>query len=377
MKRLMMAAVASALLAATAMAQPSPIRIGSTLPLTGNLAFFGQHSRWGTELAVAEANALGGVLGRQVEVDYQDNQCNPAVGVSSVTRMLSDKTEVALLDGVCSSVILAIMPVVQRAGVPLVVANGSATAIADASGVGGNKWTFKVNPSDASLVEALVGWLQQNGNADGIGFLGEDTDFGRAGMQAFEQALGRRGLKLASVDYYQQGTADFTTVLTKVRRANPKSLALYSVGADFQNLIRQYFGMGLTIPLTGRLLTDQIPPEILASGRLNGATAVQPYTAEIDLPANHAFIAAFQKMHGAPPNLLSYEAYETTRVLLDAISRSGIAQPGAIRDALQTTKLHSILGAEIEFDDHNLAHNNAVIVMVRDGKVQVVGLSKT
>jgi branched-chain amino acid transport system substrate-binding protein len=377
MKRLLIAALACGLLAATAVAQPSPIRIGSTLPLTGNLAFFGQHSRWGTELAVSEANAAGGVLGRQVEVDYQDNQCNPAVGVSSVTRMLSDKTEVALLDGVCSSVILAIMPVVQRAGVPLVVANGSATAIADASGVGGNKWTFKVNPSDASLVEALVGWLQQNGKADGIGFLGEDTDYGRAGVQAFEQALGRRGLKLGAVDYYQQGTADFTTVLTKVRRANPKSLALYSVGADFQNLIRQYYGMGLTIPLTGRLLTDQIPPEILASGKLDGATAVQPYTAEIDLPANHEFIAAFQKMHGAPPNLLSYEAYETTRVLLDAIRRSGNAEPAAIRDALQTTKLHSILGAEIQFDDHNLAHNNAVIVMVKDGKVQVVGLSKT
>jgi branched-chain amino acid transport system substrate-binding protein len=377
MKRLLIAALACGLLAATAVAQTSPIRIGSTLPLTGNLAFFGQHSRWGTELAVSEANAAGGVLGRQVEVDYQDNQCNPAVGVSSVTRMLSDKTEVALLDGVCSSVILAIMPVVQRAGVPLIVANGSATAIADASGVGGNKWTFKVNPSDVSLTEALVGWLQQNGKADGIGFLGEDTDYGRAGVQAFEQALGRRGLKLGSVDYYQQGTADFTTVLTKVRRANPKSLALYSVGADFQNLIRQYYGMGLTIPLTGRLLTDQIPAEILSSGKLDGATAVQPYTAEIDLPANHDFIAAFQKMHGAPPNLLSYEAYETTRVLLDAIRRSGNADPAAIRDALQTTKLHSILGAEIQFDDHNLAHNNAVIVMVKDGKVQVVGLSKT
>jgi len=377
MKRLLMAVLAAGLLVGTAVAQPAPIRIGSTLPLTGNLAFFGQHSRWGTELAVAEANAAGGVLGRQVEVDYQDNQCNPAVGVSSVTRMLSDKTEVALLDGVCSSVILAIMPVVQRAGVPLVVANGSATAIAEASGIGGNKWTFKVNPSDASLVEALAGWLQQNGKADGIGFLGEDTDFGRAGAQAFDQALGRRGLKLVSVDYYQQGTADFTTVLTKVRRANPKSLALYSVGADFQNLIRQYFGMGLTIPLTGRLLTDQIPPEILASGKLDGGTAVQPYTAEIDLPANHTFIAAFQKMHGAPPNLLSHEAYETTRVLLDAIRRSGNAEPAAIRDALQTTKLQSILGAEIAFDDHNLAHNNAVIVMVKDGKVQVVGLSKT
>jgi branched-chain amino acid transport system substrate-binding protein len=180
-----------------------------------------------------------------------------------------------------------------------------------------------------------------------------------------------------STDFYQQGTADFTTVLSKIRRSNPKAIALYSVGADFQNLIRQYHGMGLSIPLTGRLLTDQVPAEIMTSGRLNGSSAVQPYTAEIELPANKAFVAAFQKMHGAPPNLLSFEAYETTRVLIDAIKRAGVAEPVAIRDALKKTKYPSILGADIEFDDHNLAHNNAVVITIKEGKVQIEGLSKT
>jgi len=376
MKHLVVAALGLTLVALAARAQ-EPIVIGDSLPITGNLAFFGQHSRWGTELAVAEANASGGILGRPIKIDYQDNQCNPAVGVSSVSQMLSDKKHVAVLDGVCSSVILAIMPIVQRAGVPLVVANGSATAIAEASGIDGNQWTFKVNPSDASLATALVGYLQNAGKADGIVLIGEDTDYGRAGTQAFEQALAPLHLKLLSSDYYQQGTADFTTVLTKIRRENPGSLAVYSVGADFQNLIRQYFGMGLTIPLTGRLLTDQIPPEIMASGKLDGSTAVQPYAAEVDLPANKAFIAAFQKMHHTAPNLLSFEAYETTRVLLDAITRSGSAQPAAIRDALKTTKFPSILGADITFDDHNLAHNNAVILIIKGGKVVVEGLSRT
>src|SRR5204862_4759466 len=119
-------------------AQPSsPIVIGSSIPLTGGVSTFGQHSRWGSELAVAEANAAGGVLGRKIEIDFQDNRCNPAEAVKSVTQMLSDNRYVAIHDGLCSSVILAIMPLVERAGIPLVVANGSATAIAEKSGVGG------------------------------------------------------------------------------------------------------------------------------------------------------------------------------------------------------------------------------------------------
>jgi hypothetical protein len=45
---------------------------------------FRQHSRWGTELSVEEANEAGGVLGRQIEVDFQDNRCNPTEAVAAL-----------------------------------------------------------------------------------------------------------------------------------------------------------------------------------------------------------------------------------------------------------------------------------------------------
>ena len=150
-----------------------------------------------------------------------------------------------------------------------------------------------------------------------------------------------------------------------------------SVGADFQNIVRQYVSFGVGIPLTGRLLTDQVPPEIMKSGALDGSIAVQPYVPEVDTPANHAFVAAFQKKFNNLPNLLSRESYETTRVLIDAIKRAGKADPAAIRDALATTDMISIVGAELKFDDHNLAHDDAVIITVKDGKVAIAALNKT
>ena len=137
-----------------------------------------------------------------------------------------------------------------------------------------------------------------------------------------------------SEDFYQQGTADFTTVFTKLRAQKPDSIALYSVGADFKNLIRQFFSNNVNIPLTGRLVSDHIPKEILASGALDGTTSVQPYTPEIDTPANTAFKARFKAKNGELPNLLSFESYETTKVLIDAIKRAGSADPAKIRDAL-------------------------------------------
>jgi branched-chain amino acid transport system substrate-binding protein len=371
------AAVAAFALSGSARSQDRPIIIGSSIPLTGGVATFGQHSRWGAELAIAEANARGGVLGRKIEIDFQDNRCNPAEAVKSVTQMLAEKKYVAIHDGLCSSVALAIMPLVERAGVPFVVANASATSIAERSGAGGNKWTFKVNPTDLSLLDALIAWLDKAGKASSIAFLGEDTDFGRAGSSGLEAALKKRNLKLATVDFYQKGMADFTPVFTKLKANKPGLLALYAIDADFQNAMRQWYSLGGGIPLTGRVLVDQVPKEIMESGLLDGTTSVQPYDPSVETPGNKAFVEEYKKLHNVPPILVGFESYEATKVLIDAIRRAGNTNPAAIRDALVTTKLPSILGTTIEFDDHNLAHNNAIILTIKGGKVVVLGMSKT
>ena len=354
-----------------------PIKVGYPMILSGPGALFGEPALKGAQMFVEEVNAKGGVLGRKVEIDFQDNRCNPAEAVKSVTQMLAEKKYVAIFDGLCSSAALAIMPLVERAGIPFVVANASATSIAERSGVGGNKWTFKVNPTDASMLDALVGWLDKEGKAGNIAFLGEDSDFGRAGSTGLENALKKRNLKLAAVDFFQKGNADFTPVLTKIKARKPGLLALYAVDADFQNAIRQWYGLGGGVPLTGRVLVDQVPKEIMESGFLDGTTSVQPYDPSVDTPGNKAFVEAFRKLHNVPPILVSFESYEAMKVLIDAIRRAGKADPAAIRDALATTKMPSMLGTVIDFDDHNLAHNNAIILTIKGGKVVVLGTSKT
>ncbi len=365
------------LIASTAAAQSPPIVIGASTPLTGPVSHYGQHARWGAEMAVAEANAKGGVNGRTIEIDFQDNRCNPAEAVKSVTQMLSSKKYAAIFDGLCSSVALAIMPLVERANVPFIIANASATSIAEKSGVGGNKWTFKVNPTDASMLDALVAWLDKEGKADDIAFLGEDTDYGRAGSAGFESALAKRGKKLVMADYFQKGTADYTAVLTKIKAKKPGMVAFYLIDADFQNGIKQWFTMGGGIPLTGRVLVEQVPKEILASGFLDGTTSVQPYDISVDTPANKAFAEAFTKRNSEAPMLISFESYETINILIEAIRQSGDASPEKIRDALTRTKYQSMLGTVLEFDQNNLIHNNAIIFGIKGGKVVILGMSKT
>ncbi len=373
-----LAAAGLCLMTAGAIAQQSgPIKIAATLPLSGGAANFGQAARNGADMALAEVNGAGGVLSRQVVMDVQDNRCNPTEAVKVVTQMLSDGGYSALFDGLCSSVVLASMPVVDRAQIPYMVATASATAISEKSGVGGSKWTFKFNPTDASMAAAMVSWLTEKGLADKIAFLGEDTDFGRSGGDGFKAALKARGKALLSEDYYQQGTADFSATLTKYRTSRPGVVGIYALASDQQNIVNQMQAFGVKVPLSGRVQTDSIAKELLESGFLDGTSAVQPYSPEIDTPKNQAFVAAFKEKYGSAPNSISYSAYESMRTLLDAIHRAGSTEPEKIRTALTQAKFPTLLGGEVSFDEYNLAHTFAVIFQIEGGKAKVVGLSKT
>src|SRR5262249_3396523 len=161
---------------------------------------------------------------------------------------------------------------------------------------------------------AMVRHLESKGMVDRIAVLGEDTDFGRGGGDAWEKSLAKIGKKLLSKEYFQQGTADFTSALTKLRASRPQAIATYSVGADFQNIVRQVRAYNLGIPLTGRLLTDTIPKDVLESGALDGSTSVQNYASELDTPANNAFVAAYKKLNNNEvPSGISMASYEAMK----------------------------------------------------------------
>ncbi len=380
MSRLLVSIFGLFLVAAAQGAPPASAQdfvIGVSEPLTGGAAQYGQNAKRGTELALAEANAEGGALGRKIAINVQDNRCNPAEAARSVTQMLTDKSHVAVLDGLCSSAALAIMPIVERAEIPYVVANASAISIAERSGAGGNKWTFKTNPTDGTMAVALVNHLVKAGTANNIALLGEDTDYGRSGAAGLTAALAAHRLALVSTDFYQKGTADFTPVLTRLRARKPAQIAVYSLGADFKNLIRQFVSNDVNIPLTGRILPDDIPPELIASGRLDGLTAVQTYSVDVDTAENKEFVAKYRKLFGENPSLNSFQSYEATKVIIDAIRRSGTGTPAAIRDALVKTNMKSMMGGTLSFDDNHLAHNNVVVLTIKGGKVIVLALSKT
>ena len=367
------------LLAGTAAAQ-EPIRIGASEPMTGTAAVFGEHAKWGAELALSEINGAGGVLGRKVEMTVEDNRCNPAEAAKAATKLLDEDKVVTLLGALCSSATLATMPLIARAQIPFVVSIATAATIAQQSGVGGNTWTFKINPADDTMAQAMVEHLKTEG-VKTLAYMAEDTDYGRGGVQGFADAAAKAGMKSLPFEFFPQSTPDFSVLLAKIESQKPDRIVGFFLRADNDNIMRQVEAMQLKIPFTGRIdlhsASKAISPEYLKAGGLDHTSAINPYQPDWDDPKNLAFVEKFRKKTGQAPLQMGLYEYEAVYVLVDAIKRAGSTDPKAVQAALKTTKYPSILGGTYEFDDHNLAHNNAIIQAIENGQIKVIGLSKT
>ena len=97
-----------------ASAQTGPIRVGVVTPLSGTYAGIGQQVKWGLDLAAAQINAAGGVMGRRLELVYEDEEANPAVATQKAEKLFQVAKVDFLTGTVNSGSTLAVGQVAER-----------------------------------------------------------------------------------------------------------------------------------------------------------------------------------------------------------------------------------------------------------------------
>lgn len=348
-----------------------PIVIGFSAPDSGPAAAPALWQAWGIEIALDEINQAGGLLGRRLEILKFDNRCNPSEAVNVANRLIEAKVA-AIIGAHCSSATLATMPLIAQGRIPMVEGVATSPKITEQSGVGGNDWMFRINPSDQFMMEALVRYLKDQTPFKKLAIVAEDTDFGRGGAQALESVAAGQGLSILSTDYYLQNQPDFTTILIRIQRTRPDAIALFQLAGDQVNLLRNAMQLGLRLPYTGRAELGGKNTSLIEAGGMEGSVSDWSYSFQVDTPRNRAFVATMQARHQTLPVNQAWAGYDAMRLLGQAIGEAGSAEPAKIRDALKHTRFVTLLGKTVSFDDHNQAGKVAVIQKVEHRQVKVV-----
>ncbi|MGH6612157.1 MAG: ABC transporter substrate-binding protein, partial [Burkholderiaceae bacterium] len=174
-------AVAAAAAIAPAFAQNAPIKIGVVTPLTGTYAGIGQQVKWGLDLAAKEINAGGGVMGRPLELTYEDGEANPAVATQKAEKLFQANKVDFLTGTVNSGATLAVGQVAERNDRLI------ATTVSFSDAITGDKCSpnvFRVNARAGMQSAALAEWLAKEKPKANVFYLGPDYEMGRSTVAA-------------------------------------------------------------------------------------------------------------------------------------------------------------------------------------------------
>lgn len=233
------AAAGSALLPSAARAQDNtPLKIGTVLSVTGPGAFLGDNMKRGVELAIEEINAKGGINGRKIDWTFYDAETQSTKGVLATRRLIEqDNVDVIVGGGNASGIALAMVPVVEKAGMPFISTEGSMEIV---NPVAERKWVFKSTlDDDEALQRAADFWQRRKINT--IALLHDSSGFGQSAKDQLQKVAPARGLKV-TYEVFNPTDTDLTAQLTRIKAGDAKCVLCWTItptGVVFMKQARQ------------------------------------------------------------------------------------------------------------------------------------------
>lgn len=338
MKRFVLTAAASLLLATTASAQ-QPIKIGFLSTFSGPTAQLGQELLDGFKLGLEQAgNKLGG---RPVELIQADDQAKPDVARQHADKMV-ERDKIHILTGInFSNVMLAVAKPALDAGTFIVSVNAGPSQYA---GPQCHPYYFAASFQNDTAAEAMGVYLQKKG-VKRMYLMAPNYPAGKDFLAGFKRFY--KGEIVGEV-YTTFGQLDYAADIAQLRAANPDGVFFFYPGGMGINFVKQYDQAGLkkTIPIYGPSFSlDQTVLPAIGEAAV-GAFASGFWAETFDNPQSKKFAADFEAKYGRIPSPNAANAFDTVNLLNAALTAIGgkIEDKAAFRKALEQVKFTSLRG---------------------------------
>lgn len=350
-----------------------PIRIGVPLPLTGGLANLGEQERLGIQLAVDNANAAGGVLGRKIELIIVDTKGEPNTAAAVTVKMATTDNVFAFVGGMGSTPDFAMLQAVKRYS-PLFVLTGSvATTIEDTFGPEG--WFFHDLIWDYSRQASFELFFPTlNPKPTKIAMAYED---GQSGTSSSKNAVAGFAGKydLVMNEPFKTGSADLSSILVRMKAADPDIFLFSGYAGDYLLLRRQQKELEAFAKMTIIYGTGQGPEEFGDSGQYMVTTDI--WSASLNVPGLADWVKDAEAKLGRKMQVYTVVGYTGMQSLIEAIKQVGELDRNKVIDALGTITFDSPFGpikysASRKGQHQLLNENHMIFKQFIDGKEFVI-----
>ena len=349
----------------------SEIKIGLLNELTGGNATFGASTTNGAKMAIKEANAKGGVLGKQIKAVVADNKSEPSESANAMTKLLTQDKVVAVTGVFASSNAIAASNVAEASKMPFLAVGATNPKVTVDEKSGKVKdYTFRVcfiDPFQGTVgANFVLGTLKLT---KAVILVDNSSDYSKGLAAFFKTALVKGGGSILGEEAYLQKDQDFKTILTKVKAMNPEIIYVPGYYEEVGKIVKQARELGISAPIIGGDGWDSPKlVEVATAAHLNSTYFTNHYSVDDTSAASKTFVEAYKKEYGQAPDAMAVLGYDAANVLIDAIKRANSTEPAKIREALAATKdFPAITGATTLNASHD-AVKSAVIIEMKDGK---------
>lgn len=359
--RLLLTAVAASV-SATASAQEE-IVVGEFASLTGGSASFGQSSHKGTQLAIDELNAAGGVLGKKIKLITEDDQSLAGQPATIVRKLITQDRAVAILGEVASSKSLEAAPICQQNKIPMISpasTNPKVTEVGD--------FVFRVCFIDPFQGTVMSKFALGKGFKNVAVLTDVKQDYSVGLSEFFVKHFAANGGTVVKDQKYSTGDKDFKAQLTSIKAARPDAIFVPGYYGEVSLIARQAKQLGIKAPLLGG--DGWVGDSLLkvAGTALDGSFFSSHFSAEAQDEATQNFVKKYQAKYGNVPDDMAALGYDSAMILADAIKRAGGTESAKLRDAIAATKDFKAITGNITLDAQRNASKSAVILTIGEGK---------
>ena len=330
----MLRTTSAALIAAIGIgfAQPTfaqdTIKIPNIIELSGGGATVGANWKNGSQMAIDEINAAGGILGKKIQLELVDTASDPGKARAAIQRALDDKP-MAIFGPIYSGSVNATLKLTEEAQVPQIIGGEAGNITAQ-----GSKYIFRTSFGQNVSMPKIANYLRDGVKAKSVAVIYVNNDFGKGGRNAIAKELESRGIKIVADLSTEAGQADFAADVVKVKSANADAVFVYLNEEESARFLIEAKKQNVGKPMIGEttLLGQKVID--LAKDAANGVKGHVGLTADAPLPAVQAFGKKFEDKFKYKSDHNGMKGYFAPYMLKAAVEKAGKWDPKAIAAAL-------------------------------------------
>jgi branched-chain amino acid transport system substrate-binding protein len=339
LKSTLLAVAASTLIAGAANAE---IVIATAGPMTGQYASFGEQMKRGAEMAVADLNAAGGVLGQKLKLAVGDDACDPKQAVAVANKFASDGV-VFVAGHFCSGSSIPASNVYEEEGI---IQISPASTNPKLTEEGGDN-VFRTCGRDDQQGLVAGNFLADTFQGKKIAVLHDKTAYGKGLADETKAQLNKRGIKEVMYEAYTAGEKDYSALVSKMKGAGVDVMYLGGYHTEGGLMIRQAREQGYNVQLVSgdALVTDEYWK---ITGPAGEGTLMTFSPDPRKNPVAAPVVAKFKAQNYEPEGYTLY-TYGAIQAWAQAAEKAGSTDTDAMIKALRGNKFDTVLG-NIGFD---------------------------